>query len=123
MWYTRSKMAAEKHFRAFARRVVNLPATLVIPPDGQKPARLVDLGLGGACVEVRAPLRVGFAVTVEVTAPNLWDPLIVPAKVAWVRPATVAGATAVTLAGLAFDHAGKAALPALVELLAAYRYE
>jgi hypothetical protein len=112
-------MAAPLHFRAFARRVVNLPATLAIPPDGQKPARLVDLGLGGACVEVRALLRVGFAVSIEVTAPNLWDPLIVPAKVAWVRPA----ASGVTLAGLAFDHAGKAALPALVELLAAYRYE
>jgi len=112
-------MAAPLHFRAFARRVVNLPATLTIPPDGQKAARLVDLGLGGACVEVRAPLRVGFTVTVEVTAPNLWDPLIVPAKVAWTRPAS----WGITLAGLAFDHAGKAALPALVELLAAYRYE
>ncbi|HEX3597211.1 MAG TPA: PilZ domain-containing protein [Polyangiaceae bacterium] len=115
----RAIVAAERHFRAFARRAVNLPATLAIPPDGQKPAKLVDLGLGGAAVEVKATLRVGFAVTVEVTAPNLWDPLIVPAKVAWVRP----GTAGTTLAGLAFDHAGKAALPALVELLAAYRYE
>ena len=115
----RARVAAERHFRAFARRAVNLPATLAIPPDGQKPARLVDLGLGGACVEIRAPLSVGHAVTIEVNAPNLWDPLIVPAKVAWVQP----GASGTTFAVLAFDHAGKAALPALVELLAAYRYE
>jgi Tfp pilus assembly protein PilZ len=79
----------------------------------------VDLGLGGACVEVRSPLRIGLSVTVEVTAPNLWDPLIVPAKVAWIR----SSAPGASLVGLAFDHAGKAALPALVELLAAYRYE
>ena len=112
-------MAAERHFRAFARRAVNLPATLGTLADGPRPARLVDLGLGGACVELRAPLKIGLAVTLEVTAPNLWDPLIVPAKVAWSR----SGADGATLAGVAFDHAGKSALPALVELLAAYRYE
>jgi PilZ domain len=111
-------VAAERHFRAFSRRAINLPATLGTLADGPCPARLVDLGLGGACVEVRAPLKVGFAVTLEVTAPNLWDPLIVPAKVAWVRPGS--GATRV---GVVFDHAGRAALPALVELLASYRYE
>ena len=112
-------MAAERHFRAFARRAVNLPATVATEPDGPKPARLVDLGLGGACVEVRTPLRIGLSVTVEVTAPNLWDPLIVPAKVTCIR----SSAPGASLVGLAFDHAGKAALPALVELLAAYRYE
>jgi PilZ domain len=112
-------VAAERHFRAFARRAINLPATIGTLADGPRPARLIDLGLGGACVEVRAALKVGFAVTLEVTAPNLWDPLIVPAKVAWVHP----GAQGVTRAGVAFDHAGKAALPALVELLASYRYE
>jgi hypothetical protein len=114
-------VAAERHFRAFARRAVNLPAIVATQAEGPKPARLVDLGLGGACVELRprTPVSVGAPVTVEVTAPNLWDPLIVPAKIAWVRP----GVSGAVLAGLAFDHAGKSALPALVELLAAYRYE
>jgi hypothetical protein len=112
-------VASERHFRAFARRAVNLPALVATEPDGPKPARLIDLGLGGACVEVRTALQVGHSVTVEVTAPNLWDPLIVPARVAWLR----SSGPGASLAGLAFDHAGKAALPALVELLAAYRYE
>ncbi len=82
----------------------------------------MNLGLGGACVEVGDALVVGAAVTLEVTAPNLWDPLVVPARVAWTAPAAATGAT---LAGFAFDHGSrtKAALPSLVELLAAYRYE
>lgn len=112
-------MAAEPHFRAFARRAVALPATLGIPPAGPAVARLHNLGLGGACVEVEAPLAVGATVTLEVTAPNLWDPLVVPATVAWTR----AVRPRVTLAGLVFRHAERTALPALVELLAAYRYE
>lgn len=86
---------------------------------GQRPARLMNLGLGGACIEVPSPIAVGAAVTLEVAAPNLWDPLVVPATVAWVRP-TDGGPT---VAGLAFHHAQKSALPALVELLVAYRFE
>jgi hypothetical protein len=107
------------HFRAFARRAVTLSATVATPAEGPRPARLLNLGLGGACVEVPAGLDVGAAVTLEVTAPNLWDPLIVPARVAWVRP----DAGGAFHAGFTFDHATPAALPALVELLVAYRYE
>jgi hypothetical protein len=58
-------------------------------------------------------------VTLEVNAPNLWDPLVVVAKVAWVR----ANGRSV-LAGLAFDHTARAAaLTSLVELLGAHGYE
>ena len=112
-------MAAKRHFRAFARRAVSLPAMVAMEASGQRPARLVNLGLGGACIEVPSPIAVGAAVTLEVAAPNLWDPLVVPATVAWVRP-TDAGPT---VAGLAFHHTKKSALPALVELLVAYRFE
>jgi PilZ domain-containing protein len=116
-------MAAPQHFRAFARRAINLPSTVATQADGPTPARLINLGLGGACIEVSAvpPVAPGTVVTVEVTAPNLWDPLVVLGKIAWVHhigPGTVH-------AGVVFDHTrkGKAALPALVELLVAYRYE
>lgn len=112
-------MAAERHFRAFVRRAVSLAATVTTEEAGSRPARLMNLGLGGACIEVPGPLAVGSAVTLEVTAPNLWDPLIVPAKVAWVRLTDAGPAQA----GLVFDHARKVALPALVELLVAYRFE
>jgi Tfp pilus assembly protein PilZ len=112
-------MAAKRHFRAFARRAVSLPATVATEANGPRPARLMNLGLGGACLEVPSPLAVGSTITLEVTAPNLWDPLVVPATVTWVRPSDAGPAQA----GLAFDHTKKSALPALVELLVAYRFE
>jgi Tfp pilus assembly protein PilZ len=112
-------MAPERHFRASPRRSVSLPATVATQADGPKPARVLNLGLGGACVELPTPLDLGAAVTLRVSAPNLWDPLIVPARVAWVR----AAAGGKTEAGFAFDHSEKAALPALMELLVAYRFE
>jgi Tfp pilus assembly protein PilZ len=113
-------MAAEPHFRASSRRPLSLPATVSAQTGGPKAARLVNLGLGGACVEVQSLLEVGATVTLRVSAPNLWDPLIVPARVAWSRPGK-AGMS--TVAGVAFDHAEKAALPAILELLVAYRFE
>lgn len=112
-----SYVARIPHFRASARRTVNLPVTLATRA-ARSPARLLNLGLGGACIEASHPLAVGDAVTLEVTTPNLWDPLVVPSVVAW-----TAAADTGTRAGLAFDHAGKSALPALVELLSAYRFE
>jgi len=112
-------MPAEPHFRAFARRAVTLAATVATGVDDHRPARLLNIGLGGACVEVRAGLDVGAAVTLELTAPNLWDPLIVPAKVAWIRPS----APGTFHAGFTFIHTTPTALPALVELLVAYHYE
>jgi hypothetical protein len=112
-------MAAERHFRAFSRRVVALPATISTEGSGARPARLVNLGLGGACVAVSDRTEPGTVVTLEVHAPNLWDPLVVVAKVTWVR---AAGPRSM-VAGLAFDHTARAALPSLVELLGAYGYE
>jgi len=112
-------MVPERHFRAFARRAVSLPATLTAGSAPPAAARLVNLGLGGASVETAAPLSIGAQVTLEVAAPNLWDPLFVPAIVTW----TAGQDAGVTRAGLAFRHAERTALPALVELLAANRYE
>jgi hypothetical protein len=110
---------SERHFRAFARRVVNLPATLRTPSTDRAPARLVNLGLGGACVEASVTLAIGHSVTLEVVAPNLWDPLVVPAQITWVKKRSKEA----VLAGLAFRQPEQTALPALVELLSAYRYE
>ncbi len=112
-------MTGERHFRAFARRAVNLPATVTAGQAAARPARLVNLGLGGACIEATERLPVGSAVTLQVTAPNLWDPLVVPATVAWLGK----GSPGRVPTGLKFGHAETGALPALVELLVAYRYE
>jgi Tfp pilus assembly protein PilZ len=50
-------------------------------------ARLVDLGLEGACVELSIPVEVGDPVLLSVDLPGLWDPLSLPAVVAWTAPA------------------------------------
>jgi Tfp pilus assembly protein PilZ len=112
-------MPAERHFRAFARRAVDLPAVVTTASGSVRPARLVDLGLGGARIEVAAAVDVGSPVRLQVTAPNLWDPLVVTAKVAWCQST----APALSVVGLAFTHEEDAALSSLVELLFAQRAE
>jgi hypothetical protein len=111
-------MPAERHFRAFARRAVSLPVTIATEGGSARPAKLVNLGLGGACVAVSEKTEAGHVVTLEVNAPNLWDPLVVVAKVTWVRTNGRA-----MLAGLAFDHSARGTLSSLVELLGAHGYE
>jgi hypothetical protein len=68
--------SARDHFRALARRVVNLPAT-VENRDGTWPrtARIMDLGLGGACMELLEVVPPGTPVRLLIEAPHLWDPL------------------------------------------------
>jgi hypothetical protein len=112
-------MPAERHFRAFARRAVTLPVTISTEGGAARPARLVNLGLGGACIAISERTEQGKMVTLEVHAPNLWDPLVVVATVSWARSTSPRS----FLAGLAFDHSARAALPSLVELLGAYGYE
>ena len=82
-------MPARDHFRAHARHRVDLDGRLRVGEGATFAVRLRDLGLGGACLEVvdgaPAVLDVEGPVALEVTAPSLWDPLIVPGKVAWLR--------------------------------------
>lgn len=107
-------MGSERHFRAFGRRAVNLSASIATA-DGSRPARLLNVGLGGACVEIEdiRALSVGSEVTLELTASNLWDPLSVAGRIAWIHMAGPGAGRA----GLTFRHAGGQALPALVELM------
>ncbi|MEJ7728930.1 MAG: hypothetical protein WKG00_06930 [Polyangiaceae bacterium] len=214
-------MTSRKHFRAHGRRRVDLAATLFVRPlatpgSGESTAtdahgvRIVDLGLGGACVELGHPLagaaaprlpmttlpvpgtplagRGGVAtaamvesrrpdlhawrgdaaawtseprsrapaparsatargpaaatarpraapapppgpdvevpadsgVTLEVTAPTLWDPLVLRGRVAWVRRAT---GNRPMRAGIRFEHRDASALFALFQLLGAHAYD
>ena len=110
------------HFRALARRPVNLPATLVSEEEGwEREARLVDLGLGGACIEVAEAVSTGVPVTLRVTAPTLWDPLVLQARVAWLRLPSRDGQP--TRVGMRFEYGPKPPLGALVELLGANVFE
>jgi hypothetical protein len=114
-------MANRDHFRALARRPVSLRAT--VTPDVSRvsmPAVLVDLGLGGASVEMTQPLSDGQRVCVQLHAPNLWEPLLLDGCVVWQRPA---GGGARTRLGLRFEHQSGATLLALVDLIASTEYQ
>jgi hypothetical protein len=113
-------MAVYDHFRANARRPVSLQAAVATEGAGSSiTAQVVDLGLGGACLEVTQPYRVGQPVTLEFFAPDLWDPLILGARVAWNPPLANGAASRV---GFRFEHRTGAALSSLVELIGSFAY-
>jgi hypothetical protein len=86
----------------------------------QRQVQVENVSLGGACVVVEPQPRLapGETVTLSFTAPSLWDPLVLRARVAWV---TTEGEP--RRAGLAFDHKGSEAVFALYELIATLAYE
>lgn len=107
------------HFRAFARRPVGLSA-IVSRGDGswKRPARLIDLGLGGACMEMLESVPRGTAISLSVEAPHLWDPLFLEGEVVWLQPLDAASARL----GVRFFHRTGRTLRALTELLEAEAY-
>src|SRR5689334_18863077 len=85
--FARPSMSQSSHFRAHGRHDVDLSAALALPGDSEKggAARVVNLSLAGACVEIGEPVTPGTWLTVEIMAPSLWDPLILRARVVWAR--------------------------------------
>ena len=113
-------MSQDGHFRAHGRRQVELTASLGRPPSEVSQAiRLINLGLGGACVGVGGALAVGTWVSVEILAPTLWDPLILRGRVVWSREVRGSGVRA----GLHFEHSDAARAFALFDLLGVHDYE
>lgn len=107
---------------------MNLPASL---RDEHRTileeARIRNLGLGGACLELppfspveSALFRVDSALILEVTAPSLWDPLILRARVAWCRKAMP---DRPARAGVRFEHTEQGSLFALFQLLGAQAFD
>jgi hypothetical protein len=84
------------------------------------PAALVDLGLGGACLETAEPLADGQWVCVQLLAPNLWDPMLLDGQVVWRR---TLGSGATTRIGVRFEHQSGSTLLALVDLIASNEYQ
>jgi hypothetical protein len=80
-----------------------------------------NVGLGGARVLADTPLAVGDAVTLSFTAPTLWDPLVLRARVAWVGARGPGDAS--LRAGVAFEHKGGDGVFALYELIVSLGYE
>jgi hypothetical protein len=115
-------MPDQRHFRAFARRTLALPGALGDENGTARAVVVVNLGLGGACVEAQEDgaldsLSPGRMVTLEVAPSGLWDPLHLTARVAWVSPASVRAARA----GIAFQLSGHHLPSGLIELLGSFR--
>jgi Tfp pilus assembly protein PilZ len=105
-------MPAAAHFRAFPRRELALRASVETSLNGTRPARLINIGLGGACLELPDRLEVGQRATLHVEIPVLWDPLVAEGRVVWADPERAR-------IGLCFDHTNTRLLRPLVELLGA----
>jgi hypothetical protein len=86
----------------------------------QRYAPVENMGLGGARVLIAEKLSPGDAITLSFTAPTLWDPLVLRARVAWISPAAPGTERRV---GLAFEHKNPDAVFALYELIATLGYE
>ena len=86
------------HFRAWPRRKTEALVVIRVGRRGaavhEMRARLIDVGFGGAGLLLNEPLEAEAEVELVLHAPNRWDPLILPARVAW--------ATREGRAGLAF---------------------
>ncbi len=85
-------------------------------------ARLVDISLAGAGLELDGThdLAPGERLTVAIATPALWDPLQVPAVVAWTMPARGRDAAR---AGVTFRHAGPDSVFATWEMLSSLVFE
>jgi hypothetical protein len=106
-------------FRAHARRNVRVDALVTHVAAGwQRRVPVENVGLGGARLALEERLSPGEAVTVSFTAPTLWDPLVLRARVAWCAPAGPPYRV-----GLAFEHKSESAVFALYELIVTLGYE
>lgn len=107
-------MPIADHFRAFERRPTSLPVRVQSEVLGwELSAKLLDLGLGGASIVISQPLPLGTSVRLRIDAPQLWEPLVIPSRVAWMRP-TIEGDTRL---GLRFESDSLASLAVLAELV------
>jgi len=105
---------AATHFRSLARYPANLPARLSTGAAAAPHAvRMLDLGLGGACFEIEERYERGEKLTVHIDLPELWDPLVLEAEVAWCEPRGVGA----TRAGVRFTEPSGRSLRLIAEAL------
>ena len=82
-------------------------------------AQVLNLGLGGAGISCRTTLRPEDQVMLTLMAPSLLDPLMLPARVAWVRAPELSG---FLYAGLGFEAPDRTALLTLFQLIGALTF-
>lgn len=96
----------------------------------ERQAVVTDLSLAGAGLETDEALLPGERLSVTVSTPTMWDPLVLEAVVAWAhppQPSTEIDARGrsrtVARAGIVFDYPAPAEILAVFELLSTLGYE
>ena len=113
--------SAEAHFRLHGRRPVAIHAQVSHTTAGwARSLRVVDLALGGACLEMMDDVAVGDGLKVSFITPDRWDPLVLDAKVAWID---VGKDGAVKRGGVAFAHDDPERAVALLLLIGSYAFD
>ena len=91
----------------------------------ERQAIVTDLSLAGAGLETDEPLLPGERLSVTISTPTMWDPLVLEAVVAWAHlpePSAEVDALgrsrAVARSGIVFDYPAPATIFAVFELLA-----
>jgi hypothetical protein len=106
-------------FRVHARMPTRLRALVSHAQAGWKRhAPIENMGLGGARLLVDERIDPGDGVTLSFTAPTLWDPLVLRARVIW-----TGGGDPPYAAGVAFEHSRADEVLALYELISTLGYE
>ncbi|WP_394823851.1 PilZ domain-containing protein [Pendulispora albinea] len=119
---------AERPFRVHERKPVRFVVGMSHAGGWQGEARVHDIGLGGAGLEMSgrasAPpsplLRENDRVALSFIAPTLWDPLEIPARIVWVRPSPPSPALRF---GVAFEATDSAKIFALFELVSTFVFD
>lgn len=102
------------HFRAVGRRPTSLSGRVECKEPGRSlAAELVNLGIGGACVVVRSDFDADLVARLRIEAPQLWEPLVIPASVAWSHHES----EDLTRIGLRFEPETATTLAVLAELV------
>ena len=102
------------HFRAYPRQSTRVTMSARLDGGTAPPVRIIDVSMGGAGVRTGATLDVGARVELVLQVPNRWDPLVLPARVAWAKG---------DRAGLAFEHRDDADVYALFEMLGVQTFD
>lgn len=119
------------HFRAHERRRVRLSVVLRAEHGAwERPGTVINLHLAGAGLETDEPLVVGERVTIAFATPARWDPLVLPAVVAWAHPLAMTSELDArhrprsrARSGLSFDYPTPDATLAMFEMLGAIGFE
>ena len=112
------------HFRALSRQSVSLPGALLASDSHltwHRDVRIVDLGLGGACLEASDCAADGTNIELVIDTPHLWDPLTLSGAIVWSRrlPDPEGGGAII---GVRFEHGSGGIVRTLTELLEAQAF-